>query len=132
MNQSASRSKPIGDDNLFKQIVDAQDSIGFWSLKDLKLIKEFVNNLPVKEDKALITLLFIQILNNIFPEKKAKWLMIEKKAIKWVEKNDKRSCDDIRKKANTLIIDSHEEEAIIDSHEEEALLHMMMIWIDIQ
>jgi len=73
----------------FDQLINCQSSDGFW--QDQQIVLSFIDGTKLNgllqqyDSKIVLTLLAIHILQKMFPSKKQEWVLITKKAQKWLK-----------------------------------------------
>ena len=101
---SASKSQKIN----HLSIVLCQDSEGFWDwyiiVVVLKVAQEVVDFENACEDKAVVgTCLALAYLNKFCSGNKEEWVLIEKKAVRWLKKKYSNYGDLIERLKNVLV-----------------------------
>ena len=88
---SVKESQPAPARSIYMSIITAQDSQGFWSIKQISDTVPAIKNIPAavassfKNENILCTICILCYLQKYMQDCHDEWILIEKKAVKWLK-----------------------------------------------
>ena len=87
----SSESQPAPARSIYMSIITAQDSQGFWSMKQISDTVPAIKNIPIavtssfNKENILCTICILCYLQKYMQDCHDEWILIEKKAVKWLK-----------------------------------------------
>ena len=88
---SKQESQPAPARSIYMSIITAQDSQGFWSMKQISDTVPAIKNIPIavtssfNKENILCTICILCYLQKYMQDCHDEWILIEKKAVKWLK-----------------------------------------------